>query len=46
VSLAAGVTSFADLSVQPRTSYRYRVQAFNSAGVGNSTIVKVTTRRR
>ena len=46
VSLAAGVTSFADLSVQPRTSYRYRIQAFNSAGVGNSTIVKVTTRRR
>ena len=46
VVLAAGATSFTDLGVQPRTTYRYRVQSFNSAGVGNSAIVKVTTPRR
>jgi predicted phage tail protein len=45
VTLAAGATSFSDLTVQPRKTYRYRIQAFNSAGVGNSTIVKVTTPR-
>jgi predicted phage tail protein len=44
--LSAGVTSYADISAQPRTTYRYRIQAFNSAGVGNSAIVKVTTPRR
>jgi serine protease AprX len=46
VTLASGTTSFADLSVKPRTTYRYRVQAFNAAGVGTSAIVKATTPRR
>ena len=46
VSLPAGSTSFSDLTVQPRTIYRYRIQAYNSAGVASSAIVKATTPRR
>lgn len=44
-TLAAGVTSYRDTTVKPRKTYRYRIQAYNEAGVGNSTIVKVTTPR-
>ena len=42
----ASVASFVDLTVSPRTTYRYRIQAFNSNGVAVSAIVKVTTPRR
>ena len=45
VTLSAGSTSYSDLAVQPRTTYRYRIQAYNSAGVASSAIVKVTTKR-
>jgi serine protease AprX len=46
VTLAAGTISFNDVTVLPRTTYRYRIQSFNSAGAGSSAIVKVTTPRR
>jgi hypothetical protein len=40
-TLAAGTTTWADTSVKRRTTYRYRIQAYNSAGNGNSVIVTV-----
>jgi pre-peptidase/fibronectin type III domain protein len=45
-SVAANVTSIADFSVNRRTSYYYRVLAFNQAGASDPTnVVRVTTPR-
>jgi hypothetical protein len=46
VSLGEGTTSYSDLTVAPRTTYRYQIQAWNSWGTSSSAIVKVTTPRR
>jgi hypothetical protein len=42
-NVAANVTSFSDLSVQPSTTYTYRVRAFNTAGSAPSNTATATT---
>ena len=44
-TLAAGVVTWTDFGVLPRTSYRYRIQAYNGGGTGTSGIVTVKTPR-
>jgi len=44
-TLTAGVVTWTDLSVLPRTTYRYRIQAYNSVGTGTSGIVTAKTPR-
>lgn len=41
--VAGGVTSFADSSVAPQTTYAYRVTAFNGAGAVSSNLLQLTT---
>jgi len=45
VTLAPDVVTWTDVAVLPRTTYRYRIRAYNSAGVGTSGIVTVKTPR-
>jgi hypothetical protein len=43
-TLAANTVTWADTSVQARTTYRYVVQAFNATGFGNSGVVSAKAR--